>query len=308
VLLALGFALKPIPGLFFLYYAWRRDLRLLRTAAATLAVVTVLGVGMAGVTGTRQWATVNYPSHANYWPGYPDNASIRGYFTRIFGPSNSDWRPRPPYPLPYASMLLWMTTGGLLTLVALVVARGGLRVRQARPWEPARSPAMLQLSRVMPPDIAPEDPRNDLEIAVLTVLTLLVTPIVWPHYYVVLIMPVAVVSAYLGRLVLDGTAWYRPNPSKLPPPLTAIGEVLTGAPEIVPPAPYAPRRRVLPMLALIGLGLATAVLASAQYVEPYRGVGGQLLVGLLVVFAASMIALGWSVRDQGRGVSPDAAR
>ena len=32
----------------------------------------------------------------------------------------------------------------------------------------------------------------------LTILSLLVTPIVWPHYYVVLAMPVAVVATYLG--------------------------------------------------------------------------------------------------------------
>ena len=39
----------------------------------------------------------------------------------------------------------------------------------------------------------------------LTVLTLLVTPIVWPHYFVVLVMPVTVLVVYLGRLVLAGS-------------------------------------------------------------------------------------------------------
>lgn len=311
VLLALGFALKPIPGLFFIYYAWRRDLRLLVAAAIALALLTLAGVGMSGLEGVRLWATVNYPSHASYWPGYPDNSSLQGYFTRIFGPSSSDWRPRPRFPLPYASLILWAVSGGLLTLAALAVARGGFGVRAPRPWEPPQSPLAQQFSRLLPPSLPLDSPRGDLEIAVLTVLSLLVTPIVWPHYYVVLVMPVAVVVAYLGRLVLDGTVWYRPDPRKLPPPLTATGEALDESADLRPvatPAPFEPRRRIVPLVSLIALGLATALLASAHYVEPYRGVGGQLLVALLIVFGASLVALGWSVRDYGDGRRPEPAR
>src|SRR5215212_11295222 len=121
VLLGCAFALKPIPGLFFLYYAWRRDWRLLIAAGATVLLLSAVGVGLSGVGGARLWATVNYPSHADLWPGYPDNASVRGFFTRLFGPS--DWRPRPPYPLPYASLLLWVLSGGVLTLLAMLATR-----------------------------------------------------------------------------------------------------------------------------------------------------------------------------------------
>lgn len=306
VLLALAFALKPIPGLFFIYYAWRRDLPLLMSAAATLAILTVLGVGLAGITGTLQWATVNYPSHADVWPGYPDNASVRGFFTRIFGPS--EWRPRPRFPMPYVSMLLWAVTGGLLMLLAFVVARGGLGVRQARPWEEPLSGLKLQLSRLQAPLVARDDPRGDLEFAVLTALTLLVTPIVWPHYYVVLVMPVAVVSIYLGRLVLDGSAWARPAWLDSGNITGASAPKPAAESDPVPPAPYDTRRRVLPTIALVGLGLASLFLASAEYVEPYRGAGGQLLIALLTVFGASLVALGWIVRDQGRGSSPEPAR
>ena len=305
VLLALAFALKPIPGLFFIYYAWRRDLPLLMAAAVTLAILTVLGIGLAGVSGTMQWATVNYPSHADVWPGYPDNASVRGFFTRLFGPS--EWRPRPPFPTPYASMLLWMLTGGLLTLGSLMIARGGFGIRERRPWEAPLTGLPLQLTRLQAPPLVRDDPRGDLEVAVLTVLTLLVTPIVWPHYYVVLVMPVAVISVYLGKLVMDGSAWSRPawldSGNVIDPP-----KVTAESDEEPAPAPYDARRRVVPTVAIIGLGLATLFLASAQYVEPYRGAGGQLLIALLTVFAASLVALGWCVRDQGRVNSPEAAR
>lgn len=283
VLLGAAFALKPIPGLFFLYYLWRRDWRLLGSAAATLAVLSVAGVVLSGLDGAWLWATVNYPSHASVWPGYPDNASVRGFFTRIFGPS--EWRPRPPYPLPYASLLLWAATGAGLTLVAMLASRPAAR--------DATGPTTLHawLRRLLVPlSIAPATRRADLEFTVLAVLTLLVTPIVWPHYYVVLVMPVVLVGVQLWRLILDGRD-------------------STDASSALPPAPPLDRRRrVVPMLAFVGLGIGVAVLAPAHYVEPFAGVGGQQLLALLLIYAASLVALWWAERDQRAGTSPEAAR
>jgi hypothetical protein len=183
-------------------------------------------------------------------------------------------------------MLLWMVSGGLLTVLALGVAGATFR---------HPSPAVNR-----------DEPRGDLEIAVLTVLTLLVTPIVWPHYYVVLIMPVAVVTAYLGRLILDGSVRDTSEPAsdgKLDDGLTAALDSQAG------PAPaYDRRRRVLPTIAISIVAISTAFLALAHYVEPFAGVGGQQLLALLALFGGALIALGWSVRAQGRGVSPAFAR
>ena len=303
VLLGAAFSLKPIPGLFFLYYAWRRDWRLLAAAGLTVALLSVVGVGLSGLEGPRLWATVNYPSHASVWPGYQDNASVRGFFTRIFGPS--DWRPRPRFPLPYASTLLWAAGGALLTLLAIRVARAG-----GRPQGDEGRRSALDVARwglTTPPRLARDDPRGDLEIAVLTILTLLVTPIVWPHYYVVLVMPVAVLAAYLGRLVIDGSV--RPSPDPDEQSDADAGLVAPAAEGRAEPAPpFDRRRRVLPLLALLVVALASAVLAGAQYVEPYRGVGGQQLAVLLALYGASLVALGWSALGHGRGASPDDVR
>jgi alpha-1,2-mannosyltransferase len=246
VLLAAAFALKPIPGLFFLYYLWRRDWRLLASAAVTLGVLSVIGVALSGIDGAWLWATVNYPDHAAVWPGYPDNASVRGFFTRIFGPS--EWRPRPRYPLPYAAMAFTLASGVALALLA---------------WLAARRPASLPH-------------RPDLEVAALSLLTLLVTPIVWPHYYVVLVMPVALVATTLVRL--------------LRPPAT-----LAMATSEKAPIGRAGRAMSWPVAAaLVALAGACALLATAHYVEPFRGVGGQQLAALLAVFAVSLLTLRWS--------------
>jgi hypothetical protein len=274
VLLGCAFALKPIPGLFFLYYAWRRDWRLLAFGAGTVAVLSLVGIMLAGFSGTWLWATVNYPSHANVWPGYPDNASVRGFFTRIFGPS--DWRPRPPFPLPFVSMLLWMVSGGLLTVAALVAAGVTL-------WK-------------LIPRLERDEPRGDLEVAALTILGLLVTPIVWPHYYVVLAMPVAIIATYLGRLILDGSV-HDQNSVGAPAPGAALAS-----------AAYDHRRRILPTIALVILGVSTVLLAQFHYVEPFAAVGGRQLLALLALYLAALIALGWSARAQGGGVSPALSR
>jgi hypothetical protein len=274
VLLGVAFALKPIPGLFFLYYLWRRDWRLLGAGMATLFGLSLVGVLLSGFEGAWLWATVNYPSHASIWPGYPDNASVRGFFTRIFGPS--EWRPRPPFSLPYLTILLWVSSSGALTLLAMVAARP----TTSTPWGTGWVGALL-----FPDPPAPDDPTSDVEIAVLTVLTLLVTPIVWPHYYVVLVMPVTIVAVALGRLIVDG-----------------------GLQGIQKDPTFDRRRRLVPGLALGSLAIGSAILAMAHYVEPFAGNGGRQLSALLLVFGASLVALWWVGRRQGVGVSPAASR
>lgn len=169
VVLALAVALKPLAGLFVLWALWRRQWRLLFAAGATLMLFSLVGLALTGVQGTIDYVTLAYPMHAQLWPGYQDNASPQGYFTRLFGPS--DWRPRPPYPTPGLSRILTLTTWG--------VAVGVLFWRLG--W---RGPSAERLNR---------------EFSALGATMLLVTPIIWPHYYVVLVAPVAVFVTYLWQ-------------------------------------------------------------------------------------------------------------
>jgi hypothetical protein len=169
VALALAVALKPLAGLFILWALWRREWRLLIAAGSTLVVFTIAGVAFSGVQGTIDYVTKAYPMHAELWPGYQDNASPQGFFTRLFGPS--DWRPRPPYPTPGLSRVL--------TLASWVAAVGLLFWRLG--WR------------------APDAERLKQEFSALGATMLLVTPIIWPHYYAVLIAPVAVFAVHLWQ-------------------------------------------------------------------------------------------------------------
>ena len=169
VALALAVALKPLAGLFVLWALWRREWRLLFVAGLTLGIVSLVGVALAGVQGTIDYVTVAYPMHADLWPGYQDNASPQGLFTRLFGPS--EWRPRPPYPTSGLSKALTLISWA--AAVALLFWRLGWR--------------------------QPDAERLNREFAALGATMLLVTPIIWPHYYAVLIAPVVVFGADLWR-------------------------------------------------------------------------------------------------------------
>jgi hypothetical protein len=167
VALALAVALKPLAGLFVLWVVWRRQWRLFFAALVTGAIFVLVGGVLSGVQGTLDYVTTAYPLHAALWPGYQDNASPQGLFTRLFGPS--DWRPRPPYPTPGLSRVLTLASWALA--VGLLFWRLGWR--------------------------APGPHRLNREFAALGATMLLVTPIIWPHYYVVLLAPIAVFSAVL---------------------------------------------------------------------------------------------------------------
>ena len=169
VALALAVALKPLAGLFVLWALWRLQWRLIAAALATGGVFALIGGAMSGVQGLIDYVTVAYPLHAALWPGYQDNASPQGFFTRLFGPS--EWRPRPPYPIPGLSRLL--TLGSWAVAVGVLFWRLGRR--------------------------APDAERLNREFAALGATMLLVTPIIWPHYYAVLIAPVAVFVADLWQ-------------------------------------------------------------------------------------------------------------
>jgi alpha-1,2-mannosyltransferase len=219
ILLGAAFGLKPIPGLLFVYFAWRREWRVLAASMATLGTLYLIGLALAGTHGFWLYFTINYPDHANVWPGYPDNASIRGFLTRLFGPiPPRTWRPA-IFPLPFVSLALWAAAGGLLALIGWWATR---------PWRGSWH-----------------------ELGVLCSLTLLITPIVWPHYMVVLIPTVVV----------------------------AFRELL-----------WRSDRRPAEVIAAAALIVAFGRLASVHYAEPWRGDGGLLLVALIVVYAAACYA------------------
>ncbi|MFN8522487.1 MAG: glycosyltransferase family 87 protein [Chloroflexota bacterium] len=171
IALAAAVALKPLAAVFVLYAFWRLQIKVLAWSAVAMALFAVAGVALAGLEGTATYVSTAYPLHAALWPGYHDNASPEGLFTRLFGPT--PWKPWPLFPVAGLAWILTLATWGLaLALLFACLGRG-----------------------------RPEDERLDAELAALGCTMLLVTPIIWPHYYVVLVAPLAVLTAQAVRRV-----------------------------------------------------------------------------------------------------------
>lgn len=172
--LAAAVALKPLAGLIVLYVLWRRRWRVFWAAAIVGGAIALVGIGLAGVEGTRDYVTTAYPIHANLWPGYHDNASPQGLITRLFGPT--PWRPWPMYNLPMLSTPLTLVTWAIA--VAVLFATLGTRASGT-------------------------SERHGLELAALAAAMPLVTPIIWPHYYILLVPT----FWFLGIRYVESRAW-----------------------------------------------------------------------------------------------------
>jgi hypothetical protein len=221
--LGLAIGLSALPAVFVLYFAWRRRWRLVLAAAATLLVLSLFGLVLAGPTGFGHYLTVNYPAHAGYWAAYPDNASLTGLLARLFGPVPAEW-PRPRFPVPLATPILAVLAGG--ALAALYWRQTVSRATRAN--------------------------ELDLDFAAVSILALLMAPYVWPHDYLLLIAPAAI----LVRTIWPGDGMWD----------------------------------VSRQIAITCLAVSAMLLSDAYRSEVPRAVGGVQLLALILLFTVCLLA------------------
>jgi hypothetical protein len=164
-LLGVAAALRLFPALLVVYFALRRDWR-----AVALAGVAFLGCSLAalpwiGVAGYLDYATHAAPAVGASWIGSNGNASLFGL----------------PYHLLGATPLATLAPLAGRALVAVLLA------------------LLLTLTIRRPP--APFA-RDDTVFLAYIPATLLVSPLMWLHYFVLLLLPLAVLAARLGWLGL----------------------------------------------------------------------------------------------------------
>ena len=166
--LALGLIVpfKFYPVLFVLYFAWRRQWRVVAGALVgglAVMLVSLLTVGWEG--NLAYFQVVLSELGGGGIPAF-NNQSISGFLMHIF--TRGDVFAWLDVRVP-----LWLTglrLGLVLLLVGVVV------------WVMRRPPS---------PDTDPTDAR-DLDLALVIFVTLLVSPITWYHYYVWLLLPLTV--------------------------------------------------------------------------------------------------------------------
>jgi hypothetical protein len=160
-LLAVATAVKLFPGFLFLYFLLRRDWRIV---AVGVTGVAVIGVGARFVFGWESYRTylTEVLPQVNAYRGGWLNASLIGFCTRLFDPAAVSEQVEPLW----RSSLIAKMSGGVMCL-AVVVA-----------WR----------RNVLRADTAD---KRDRAFGLALVAMLLVSPITWDHYFLLLLLPLA---------------------------------------------------------------------------------------------------------------------
>jgi len=178
--LALGLIvpLKFYPGLFVLYFAWRRNWSFVAgtvISSVALFVVSLFTVGWAGNLAYFQmvWAELQ----SGGIPAF-NNQSISGFLLHTFTQGDvNGWQNMGVPP--------WLTIVRLVLVLALIAA-------------------VIWALRRRPEGTADPTLAQDLDLALVISVMLLASPITWYHYYVWLLFPLIVmVDAFLSRTAVD---------------------------------------------------------------------------------------------------------
>jgi hypothetical protein len=161
VLLGTATTIKLFPGFLLLYFLLRRDWKAAAAAVISAAVLTGLTAGVVGVAAYRDYVTEVVPQvgagfESSWW-----NASLAGFWSRLFNPATDQHHVLPLWPNP-----LLAQAGTLLSRLAVVAL----------------------LVRVVPRARTPAE--QDLAFGLVLVGMLLVSPLTWDHYFLLLPLPV----------------------------------------------------------------------------------------------------------------------
>jgi hypothetical protein len=174
-LLGAATAVKLFPGFLLLYFLLRRDWRAVAAAAVSFALLTGLTAGVLGLAAYRDYITDVLPNVAAYQSDWL-NASFAGFWSRLFNPTSHQNIVIPLWTSPTLA-----AAGTLVCRVALVaVLVWGL-------WRMETSA------------------DRDLGFGLFLVAMLLVSPVAWDHYFLLLVLPVIVIWQRLRNAGL--TRW-----------------------------------------------------------------------------------------------------
>jgi alpha-1,2-mannosyltransferase len=172
--LAVGVALKLTPLPLLLYFAWRRDWRLVAACVAALGLLA--GATLALGWGPRWVEYTAFVGPLGRGTASVDNQTLNGMLLRAWRPDLSGF---PIGPLPPAFVAAWYAAEAGLLGVLLLALRGARVASGLRTW---------------------------LEVAIILVAVPLLQPVAWHHHHALAVLAI-VVAVRLGRLhLLPGLA------------------------------------------------------------------------------------------------------
>jgi len=178
-LLGTATMVKLFPGFLFLYYALRGRWKVVSAGLAAIAVLFALTAIILGIGAYRTYFVTVLPAIQWFRVGW-NNDSLCGFWSRLFDPAPEHGRDRSlTEPLLYSPILFealsLISSAAVLGIVACVVRRDAT------------------------------GRRSDLTFALSVTAMLLVSPICWEHYLLLLLVPLAVVWLELPASLLART-------------------------------------------------------------------------------------------------------
>jgi hypothetical protein len=164
VLVALATAIKLYPGFLFLYFVLRGRWRSVTAGSLAFVSITALTALVLGPQAYADYFLRVLPG-TSLWRGDWHNLSLSGLWFKLFDP-RKQLPPVEIHPLLWSSLLAWM---GMATSAAALV---------------------FALYRIVPRVSSLKD--ADLAFALCIVAMLLVSPITWDHYLLLLILPLCI--------------------------------------------------------------------------------------------------------------------
>jgi hypothetical protein len=161
VLLGAAVAIKLFPAVLFLFFIMRKRWQTVASGLASIALATLLTASVLGIHTYRTYFTVVMPSVAKYRASW-FNLSVPAYWTKLFDPPGELSFVQPITRSPFLAFLSIFWTCALIvgTLV----------------WLIARARTRTEL---------------DLSFGAAMTAMLLVSPITWDHYLLLLLIPLA---------------------------------------------------------------------------------------------------------------------
>jgi Glycosyltransferase family 87 len=169
VLLGLATAVKLFPGLLFIPFLLQRRWRLVAWGVVSFAAASLLTVGVLGLETCRTYLFEVLP-HLERYRGHWAGVSFKGFYSKLFDPIAFNGLTTALLQSPWLARILTFLSSGL---VLLFLVRSSLRARSQQEQDDVFSLTLIAM--------------------------LLVSPIAWDHYILLLLLPLMYFWATLPK-------------------------------------------------------------------------------------------------------------
>ncbi len=161
ICIGLAAAIKLVPAFLFLYWLAQGKWKVLVGGAVAFLAANGVAVALFGLEAYVRYISTVVPSLAGYRSSW-GNVSLTGFWLKLFNPDSGEQ----VVPLAYVP---WLADGLILGSQIVVLVLVGIRCRQAT-----------------------DEKDRDRALGLAIVGMLLVSPILWNHYFVLLLAPLAI--------------------------------------------------------------------------------------------------------------------